>query len=63
MTKANEILGIYSCIADSKEAYHTAKSIATDECIEFISCATGGIVYRFKDGSEIRIDEDIVYVI
>lgn len=63
MTKANEILGVYACIADSKEAYKVAKERAVDECIEWMSCATGGEVYRFRDGSEIRIDEDIIYVI
>ena len=63
MTKANEILGTYACIADSKEAYEVAREQAIDECVEWMSCATGGEVYKFADDSEIRIDKDIIYVI
>nr|DAY12529.1 MAG TPA: hypothetical protein [Caudoviricetes sp.] len=63
MTKANEILEIYTYIDNSKEAYTTARERAIDECVEWMACATGGEVYRFRDGSEIRIDEDILYII
>ena len=63
MTKANEILEAYARTEDSKEAYLVARELAVEECLGRMSCATGGEVYWFEDGSEIRIDKDIIYVI
>ena len=63
MSKADEILGIYARIEDSKETYISTRGRAIEECVEWMSCATGGEVYKFADGSEVRIDKDIAYVI
>lgn len=63
MTKAKEILEFYTSISDLKESYMIARERAIDECTEWMSCSTGGEVYKFSDGSEIRIDKNIIYLI
>lgn len=62
MNTAEKILSTYSSIQDTR----IAKTVAEKEAIlksEWAkTCATGGILYTFADGSAIRIDEDIIYI-